>query len=52
VLGRDGDFTRQLGKQLGTLFILPPLAEHDVFELGMTGHNRFRLANELMPAAI
>ena len=37
-LGRDGDFARQLGEQLGLDLILPPLAVHDVLELGMTGH--------------
>jgi hypothetical protein len=37
-LGEDGDFPRQLSEQLGFGRILPPLAVHDVFELGMAGH--------------
>ncbi len=37
-LGRDGDFARELAKQLGLLRVLPPLAVHDVLELGMSGH--------------
>jgi hypothetical protein len=36
----DGDFARQLAEQLGLLSVLPPLAVHDVLELGMAGHAR------------
>src|SRR5207253_1661065 len=39
-LGRDGDFPRQLAEQLRLLGVLPPLAVHDVLELGMAGHWR------------
>jgi hypothetical protein len=38
-LGGDGDFTRELAEQLGFHRILPPLAVHDVLELGMAGHD-------------
>jgi hypothetical protein len=37
-LGGDGDFAGQLGEELGALLILAPLAEHDIFELTVTGH--------------
>jgi hypothetical protein len=37
-LGRHGDLARQLAEQLGFHLILPPLAVHDVLELGMSGH--------------
>ena len=37
-LGRDGDFARQLGEQLGAGRVGAPLAVHDVLELGMAGH--------------
>ena len=39
-LGSDGDFARQLAEQLRLLSVLPPLAVHDVLELGMAGHAR------------
>ena len=38
LLGRHRDFAGELGEELGALLILAPLAEHDVLELGMTGH--------------
>ena len=38
LLGRNGDFSGELGEHLGPLGILLALAEHDVLELGMTGH--------------
>ena len=37
-LGRHRDLARQLAEQLGLGLILPPLAVHDVLELGMAGH--------------
>jgi len=37
-LGRDRDLARELAEQLGFHLILPPLAVHDVLELGMAGH--------------
>ena len=39
-LRRHRDFARELAEQLGPDFVLPPLAVHDVLELGMTGHGR------------
>ena len=39
----DGDFAAQLGEELGALFVLLALAEHDVLELTMTGHGRLPL---------
>src|SRR5262249_40257881 len=37
-LGGDCDLARELAEQLGFRRILPPLAVHDVLELGMAGH--------------
>src|SRR5258708_12283307 len=37
-LRRDGDFAREFSEQLGLRRILPPLAVHDVLELGVAGH--------------
>ena len=37
-LGGGGDFARELAEQLGFNLILPPLAVHDVLELGMSSH--------------
>ena len=36
--GGDGDFTRQLGEQLGPRRVGAAFAVHDVLELGMSGH--------------
>ena len=33
---------RELGEELGALLVLLALAEHDVLELGMTGHGGVR----------
>ena len=38
-LGRHRDLARELGEQLGAERVLPPLAVHDVLELGMAGHD-------------
>jgi hypothetical protein len=54
LLGRDRDFARQLGEELGLDFVLLPLAVHDVLKLRMSGHTvapRDRWGRE-MPAAL
>ena len=37
-LGRDRDFTAELGKQIGAFFVLRTLAVHDILEFGMACH--------------
>src|SRR5262249_12689902 len=41
-LGRNRDFTAELGEELSTDFVLLALAMHDVLELGMAGHGLTR----------
>ena len=49
-LGGHRDFARELAEQLGLRFVRPPLAVHDVLELGMAGHG-FRLASSMVGPA-
>src|SRR5258708_22559641 len=43
-LGSHGDFTRQLAEHLRLLGVLPPLAVHNVLELGMSRHRSSRFS--------
>src|SRR5208282_3905230 len=46
-LGRDSDFARELGEELGADRVLLALLVHDVLELTMTGHKSPRTTLEL-----
>src|SRR5262245_19876116 len=46
-LGRDGDFARELAEHLRLDGVLPPLAVHDVLELGMAGQGSLRERSNL-----